>query len=72
MPESLEIPDATKLPLLTGDYSFPLHIGLPITVVIAIIAAIVLAKTLFGLQLRAVGLNPVAARRAPAFPMHAW
>jgi ABC-type uncharacterized transport system permease subunit len=25
LPESLEIPDTTKLPLLTGDYSFPLH-----------------------------------------------
>jgi general nucleoside transport system permease protein len=64
LPESLEIPEASKLPLLTGDFSFPLHIGLPITVVIAIIAGIVLAKTLFGLQLRAVGFNPVAASRA--------
>ena len=64
LPKSLEIPEASKLPLLTGDFSFPLHIGLPITVVIAIIAGIVLAKTLFGLQLRAVGFNPVAASRA--------
>lgn len=64
LPESLEIPEASKLPLLTGDFSFPLHVGLPITVVIAIIAGIVLAKTLFGLQLRAVGFNPVAASRA--------
>ncbi|HUC51658.1 MAG TPA: ABC transporter permease [Xanthobacteraceae bacterium] len=64
LPESLEIPDATKLPLLTGDYSFPLHIGLPITIVIAIVLGVVLARTLFGLQLRAVGLNPAAASRA--------
>jgi general nucleoside transport system permease protein len=64
LPESLEIPEATKLPLLTGDYSFPLHIGLPVTVVIAIVAGIVLSKTRFGLQLRAVGFNPVAASRA--------
>ena len=64
LPELLEIPEASKLPLLTGDFSFPLHFGLPITVVIAIIAGIVLAKTLFGLQLRAVGFNPVAASRA--------
>jgi general nucleoside transport system permease protein len=64
LPESLEVPEASKLPLLTGDFSFPLHIGLPITVVIAIVAGIVLAKTLFGLQLRAVGFNPVAASRA--------
>jgi general nucleoside transport system permease protein len=60
LPESLEIPESTQLPLLTGDYSFPLHIGLPI----AIVVAIVLEKTIFGTKLRAVGLNPVAARRA--------
>ena len=64
LPESLEIPDATKLPLLTGDYSFPVHIGLPVTVAIAVVAAVVLTMTLFGLQLRAVGFNPVAASRA--------
>jgi general nucleoside transport system permease protein len=64
LPESLEIPESTQLPLLTGDYSFPLHIGLPIAIVIAIFVAIVLEKTIFGTKLRAVGLNPVAARRA--------
>jgi simple sugar transport system permease protein len=64
LPESLEIPEATKLPLLTGDYSFPLHFGLPVTAVIAIVAGVVLAKTVFGLQLRAVGFNPIAASRA--------
>jgi ABC-type uncharacterized transport system permease subunit len=64
LPESLEIPDSTQLPLLTGEYSFPVHIGLPVTIVIAIIAAVVLSKTVFGLQLRAVGFNPVAASRA--------
>lgn len=64
LPESLEIPDSTQLPLLTGDYSFPVHIGLPVTIVIAIVAAIELSKTAFGLQLRAVGFNPIAASRA--------
>jgi general nucleoside transport system permease protein len=64
LPESLEISDPTKLPLLTGDYSFPLHIGLPVAAVITIIAAVVLTRTLFGLQLRAVGFNPIAASRA--------
>lgn len=64
LPESLDIPDSTQLPLLTGDYSFPVHIGLPVTIVIAIVAAIVLSKTAFGLQLRAVGFNPIAASRA--------
>jgi ABC-type uncharacterized transport system permease subunit len=64
LPESLEIPDSTQLPLLTGDYSFPVHIGLPVTIVIAIVAAIALSKTAFGLQLRAVGFNPIATSRA--------
>jgi general nucleoside transport system permease protein len=64
LPESLEIPDETKLPLLTGDYSFPLHIGLPLTVVLAVVVAVLLSKTVVGLRLRAVGLNPVASNRA--------
>jgi len=64
LPESLEIPDETKLPLLTGDYSFPLHVGLPLTIVIAIVVALLMSKTVLGLRLRAVGLNPVAANRA--------
>jgi general nucleoside transport system permease protein len=64
LPESLEIPDPTKLPLLTGDYSFPVNIGLPATILIAVAASLLLTKTLFGVQLRAVGFNPVAASRA--------
>jgi len=64
LPESLEIPDSTKLPLLTGDYSFPVNIGLPATIIIAIVAGVLLSKTLLGVQLRAVGFNPVAASRA--------
>jgi ABC-type uncharacterized transport system permease subunit len=64
LPESLEIPEETQLPLLTGDYSFPLHIGLPLTIVIAVVVAILLDKTVLGLRLRAVGLNPVASKRA--------
>jgi simple sugar transport system permease protein len=64
LPESLEIPRTTQLPLLTGDYSFPLHIGLPIALVLAVVVAVVLAKTVFGIKLRAVGLSPTAARRA--------
>lgn len=64
LPESLEIPDATKLPLLTGDASMPLHLGLPLGLILAVAVALILNKTVLGLNLRAVGLNAVAARRA--------
>jgi simple sugar transport system permease protein len=59
LPESLEIPLTTQLPLLLGDASVPLHAGLPIGLVFAVIVAVVL-----GLRLRATGLNARAARRA--------
>lgn len=64
LPESLEIPDLTKLPLLLDDASVPLHIGLPVALLLALIVAVVLNHTVLGLRLRAVGLNPQAARRA--------
>jgi len=64
LPESLEIPTATQLPLLTGDAAMPLHIGLPIGIALAIVVAIVLNRTVLGVKLRAVGMNALAARRA--------
>ena len=64
LPESSEIPDATKLPLLSAAADTPLHIGLPIALVLALVVAVVLDRTVFGLRLRAIGLNPRAAQRA--------
>ena len=64
LPESLEIPDATKLPLLSPGADTPLHLGLLIALVLAVIVAVVLDRTVFGLRLRAIGLNPKAAMRA--------
>jgi simple sugar transport system permease protein len=64
LPESLEIPEPTQLPLLTGDYSFPLHIGLPLMLILAIVVGVILSRTILGFRLRVVGLNPVAAHRA--------
>jgi len=61
LPESLEIPAATQLPLLLGDASVPLHAGLPIGLVLAVVVAAVLGFTVLGLKLRAAGLNPRAA-----------
>jgi general nucleoside transport system permease protein len=67
-PESLEIPDIAKLPPLTSDPSSPLHIGLLLAAVAGIAVAIVIAKSAFGLRLYAIGLNPLAARRAGVSP----
>lgn len=65
LPESLEIPDTTRLPMLfPSDQTSPLHIGLLIAVVAVILMAVVLKHSSFGLKLRAVGLNQLAARRA--------
>lgn len=64
LPESLEIADATKLPLLSASGESPLHIGIVIALVAAVIVAVVLHRSGFGLKLRAVGLNETAARRA--------
>jgi simple sugar transport system permease protein len=64
LPESKEIPDLTKLPLLGDDYAMPLHVGLLIALVLCVVVAIVLDKTVFGMRLRALGLNATAARRA--------
>jgi simple sugar transport system permease protein len=64
LPESLAIPDSTKLPGLTGDPESPLHVGLVICLVLAAITAMVLQRSTFGLRLRAIGLNELAARRA--------
>ena len=64
LPESLDIPDATRLPLLLGDPSVPLNIGLPAAILLAVAVWLILAKTVFGWQLRAVGLNELASRRA--------
>lgn len=64
LPESLPIPAPSRLATLTDDPSSPLHIGLLICLVAAIVAAVALKRSTFGVRLRAVGLNELAARRA--------
>jgi general nucleoside transport system permease protein len=64
LPESLPIPDSVKLPGLMGNAESPLHIGLVICLLLALATAIVLQRSTFGLRLRAIGLNELAARRA--------
>ncbi|MEO8922059.1 MAG: ABC transporter permease [Caldimonas sp.] len=65
LPESAEIADPTKLPMLfASDATSPLHIGLPLFIVATIVVWIVLTRSAFGLRLRAAGLNELASRRA--------
>ncbi len=64
LPESLEIPARTKLPMLLADPSSPLHVGVVLAALAALGVALALTKTAFGVRLRAVGLNELAARRA--------
>jgi simple sugar transport system permease protein len=64
LPESLTIPDATQLPLFGTDSGLTLHLGLPIGLALAVLVAVVLQRSVLGVQWRAVGLNPLAARRA--------
>lgn len=65
LPESTEIADATKLPMLMpNDPTSPLHIGLLLFVVAVIAVGLTLKHSALGLRLRAVGLNELASRRA--------
>lgn len=65
LPESAEIADATKLPMLMpSDPTSPLHIGLLLFAVAVFAVWLVLRRSAFGLRLRAVGLNELASRRA--------
>ena len=64
LPESLEVPAPTQVPPLAFGFDMPLHVGVLVLLVLGAIVAVVLARSLFGLRLRAVGLNPAAARRA--------
>ncbi len=62
LPETLEIPDSTQL-LSIGD-SGPLNIGLVIVMVLAVLVQLSLKRSVFGVRLRAIGLNELASRRA--------
>jgi ABC-type uncharacterized transport system permease subunit len=65
LPESAEIADPTKLPMLFPvDSTSPLHIGLVLFFIAVFAVWVVLKRSAFGLKLRAVGLNALASRRA--------
>lgn len=62
LPESLDIPPATRLPLLGTDGS-PLHVGLLAVLVFAFVTWVLLRRTVLGTVLLGVGLNPRAAEQ---------
>lgn len=61
-PTSKPLPASQHLPLLFG--SSRLHAGIVIAVVATVVVALLLGRTIWGFELRAVGGNPEAARRA--------
>ena len=64
LPESLPLPDPTHLPALFEGSGLPLHAGVAIALVAAVVVWLLLARGAIGLRLRAVGLGELAARRA--------
>ncbi|GLU28448.1 ABC transporter permease [Brucella sp. NBRC 12950] len=61
-PQSEPVPDAAVLPKIMA--GMRLHIGILIAVALAFIIAYVQKRTVFGLETKAAGLNPRAARFA--------
>ncbi|MGI6230125.1 MAG: ABC transporter permease [Tractidigestivibacter sp.] len=66
-PQTPAISDSLKLYRFSG---FRIHVGVIIAVVLAVLIAYVLNKTSFGFKIRAVGINPLAAR-VNGFPVKA-
>jgi general nucleoside transport system permease protein len=64
LPESLPLPGATELPLLWSGSGLPLHVGLVLELLLALVVWLVLSKSALGLRLAAVGQNELASRRA--------
>jgi len=60
MPQTARIADSAQLPMIIpGTW---LHLGYPIGVALAILLSITLSRSYLGFEVRAVGLNPLAAR----------
>lgn len=61
-PQSEPVPDAAVLPKIMA--GMRLHIGILIAITLALVIAYVQKRTVFGLETKAAGLNPRAARFA--------
>lgn len=64
LPESLPIPDATTIPLLFATSGYNLNLGLIITLLLAIAVYLILNYSRFGFNLKSVGFNAHASKRA--------
>jgi simple sugar transport system permease protein len=60
-PQSRPFPDVARLPILGGDR---IHAGIILALIAVVILAFVLTQTRWGLEMRSIGGNPEAARRA--------
>lgn len=58
-PQTPSVADSLMLPKIPG---FRMHVGVILAIVLALVVAYVINKTSFGFKVRAVGLNPLAAR----------
>jgi simple sugar transport system permease protein len=64
IPQTVQIPDASTLPLLSAITPFNLgraHLGIVLGVVVAVVVWLVLKYTVLGYEARAVGFNPLAS-----------
>ncbi len=65
--QSERIPDSVHLPELNL-FGNTVHVGVPITIVLVAVVAFLLARSVWGLQMRMLGQNLLTARRAGVRP----
>jgi simple sugar transport system permease protein len=69
LPESLEIPERDAAPAPDrATIPFPVHIGLPLTLVLAIVVGVILSRTILGFRLRVSASIP-SRPTVPVSPM---
>lgn len=63
LPQSELLPGSVRLPHPGSYPAFGLSLGLPIALVLLVVFAVLLGRSRWGVRVRMVGANPVAARR---------
>jgi simple sugar transport system permease protein len=62
-PQSDRLPIEARMPSVASGEGFRLHAGIAIAIIVALVAAFFIARTIWGFRLRMVGLNPRASKR---------